>query len=105
MKTFISWIRENGSGLTLFLFLFLCIGYFFYHYYYTYQKPINSLKVGQIWKYTYGDGNPYKKPTIHYEKIIGMKDGYVLYISDEKDTMSSTEQQFVIGSKLYKDVK
>ena len=56
-----------------------------------------SIKVGQTWKYTYNDDNPYEKATINYKEVIEITGEYVLYIENKKDTLNENKFWFVLG--------
>lgn len=59
-----------------------------------------SLKVGQTWIWVSNKDNPFEISKVYEQKIIGIKDGYVWFVSNKKDTLSMSKEMFVIGSEL-----
>jgi hypothetical protein len=66
------------------------------------EQKISSMKVGQVWKHTYDENNPYKETIIYYHKIISINGDYILYIENNKDTLSSKKNLFILNSDLVK---
>jgi hypothetical protein len=60
----------------------------------------HSLKVGQTWVWTSNKDNPFKSSKVYEQKIIGIKNGYVRYVEDKKDTLSMRITTFVVGAEL-----
>jgi|TARA_R110000824_G_scaffold106610_1_gene251925 hypothetical protein len=60
----------------------------------------HSLKVGQTWIWASNKDNPFKSSEVYEQKIIGIKDGYVWYIQNKKDTLSMSKRMFVVGAEL-----
>lgn len=61
-----------------------------------YVNP-DSLKIGQVWLWVFNRENPFEDKVFHYQRIIAIKDGYVQYIDNDKDTMSSRIGVFVVN--------
>lgn len=59
-----------------------------------------KIEVGQTWRYSYGEDNPYEKPTIYYYKVMSVSGDYVQYTTEQGDTMSSRKHSFLVGSEL-----
>ena len=59
----------------------------------------DTIKVGQVWKMTYNEDNPYKKATINYNEVIEITGEYLLYVKNKRDTVSEKKYWFVVGSK------
>lgn len=62
----------------------------------------DSIKVGQTWKYSIGTDNPFEKGFITYKEVIDVKGNYVLYINENKDTVSETKSWFVVCGEILK---
>ena len=59
----------------------------------------SSIDVGQTWKYTENEDNPYEKVETTYKEVIEITGEYVLYIKDGKDTLNEKKYWFVVGSE------
>ncbi len=59
-----------------------------------------SLKVGQTWIWVLNQDNPFKVSKVYEQKIIGIKDDYVWYVENKKDTLSMSKRMFVLGAEL-----
>jgi len=64
------------------------------------EKLALTVKPGQMWVYCYSGENPFTKEHKTYNKVINVKDGYVQYVRDGRDTNSCKIQWFLIDSKL-----
>ena len=67
------------------------------------ENKEDKIKVGQTWKLVLGEKNPYKKPTIYYNRVIDIQGDYVQYIQDGKDTLSDSKRWFLISAELVED--
>ena len=59
----------------------------------------DTIKVGQVWKETYNENNPYKKVTINYKEVIEITGEYLLYVKNKKDTVVDKKYWFVVCSE------
>lgn len=59
----------------------------------------DSVKVGQIWKQTLYEDDPYKNAVIEYKEVIEITGEYVLYIKNKKDTLHENKYWFVVCSE------
>jgi hypothetical protein len=59
----------------------------------------SSIKVGQVWEVTYNRDNPYEENITFRNNVIGVDNGYVLYVQNGKDTLNETKRWFVILSE------
>jgi hypothetical protein len=62
----------------------------------------NSIKPGQVYKYTHGEDNPFEKPFVQINRVLEVKGDYVLYVNQEGDTSSTTSRLFMYNSKQIK---
>ena len=60
----------------------------------------HTVAVGQVWKETCHQDDPYQKADIHYKKVIEITGDYVLYIQDDKDTLHEKKYWFVVCSEI-----
>lgn len=66
------------------------------------QNIINEIKVGQTWSYLpYGE-DPFKEEVVVYYRVLNVKNGYVQYVRDGRDTSSLSINVFRYHSKLVK---
>ena len=65
----------------------------------------DKLQVGQTWIYKTNASNPFKAPNIYRQRIIDLKEGYVLYIENDTDTLSCSERWFLIGAEEEKNYR
>ncbi len=59
----------------------------------------DSIKVGQTWKQTLFEDDPYRKAVIDYKEVIEITGEYVLYIENDKDTLHEKKYWFVVRSE------
>lgn len=57
----------------------------------------DSLKVGQVWLWVANQNNPFEDKRYCYQRIISIKNGYVQYVENDTDTMSSRIGLFVVN--------
>lgn len=57
----------------------------------------DSLKVGQVWLWVTNQNNPFEDKKYCYQRIISIKNGYVQYVENGTDTMSSRIGLFVVN--------
>lgn len=62
----------------------------------------DNVKVGQEWHYIINKNNPYEKPIIKKQVVIGVANGYVQYIENDKDTLSCSVSWFKLGNERQK---
>ena len=89
--------------IILMLLILTALIYGIYKYPYSNYIKEESIEVGQTWKYEHGHDNPFKKPTIHWKRVIDVQGDYVLYVQDNRDTLSDKKQWFIISSKLIEE--
>lgn len=69
-------------------------------------KPLKeqyNIKIGDVYKYTIKDDNPFNESKIHYYKVIDKRDNYVKYIDlSNKDTMTMKVRTFLYGVEKVK---
>ena len=58
-----------------------------------------SIKVGQTWKQTFNEDNPYETVRVNYKKVIEITGEYVLYTMNDKDTLNEKKYWFVVSSQ------
>jgi hypothetical protein len=59
----------------------------------------NSIKVGQTWKHTLFEDDPYRKVVVDYREVIEITGEYVLYVENKKDTLHEKKYWFVVNSE------
>jgi hypothetical protein len=59
----------------------------------------DNIKVGQIWKETLYEDDPYRKAVIDYKEVIEITGKYVLYVKNKKDTLHEKKYWFVVNSE------
>jgi hypothetical protein len=59
-----------------------------------YKRNFPRIKPGQVWEYNYNEKNPFEVKITSTYKVISVKDGYVQYIINGKDTSSCVESMF-----------
>lgn len=64
-----------------------------------------DINPGEKWEYVLNYDNPFKDPIVYRYEILDVKDGYVLYVKNETDTLSSRIGYFVSGSNCVKNCK
>jgi len=69
------------------------------------SSEVRSLKIGQTWIQTVNVENPFDKTPKNYKRVLDIKEDYVLYILNEKDTLSVKKDSFVFECKIYKPIK
>lgn len=62
----------------------------------------DTLKVGQIWQQPAEQLNPFEYHNVSNNRILALEDNYVLYVRNEKDTMSDWIGLFTANAKLIK---
>lgn len=63
----------------------------------------NQIKVGQVYKYVIDEEDPFKKPHVHYYRILNVKEGFVQYYdSTWRDTSSMRASTFIWSASLIK---
>lgn len=68
------------------------------------KKAKVDFKVGQTWEHFYDIDDPFKK--VHCQrKIVDIKDGYVLYVEEDGDTLSGSARWFRRESRLIKETE
>jgi len=55
--------------------------------------------VGDTWEF-YGTGDPFNKDETYTRKVIGVKQNYVQFIENRKDTLTRTIPVFMFNSEL-----
>ena len=98
IKTEKSYLSINSKiTLTIFTILFLVGSWFFIF------KPVkdqNELKVGDLFKYSHNEDNPFEEPYVKYYMVIDKKGNYVQYIDTvSKDTMNMKIRSFLVGTE------
>lgn len=64
---------------------------------------ISTIEIGDVYCYTYGEENPFKKPYVKYHRVIDIKNDYVLYVDTiTGDTSSTKTRLFLIDSEKVK---
>lgn len=66
------------------------------------QNTFITVESGQTWIYVAFENNPYRATEIDTNYVLDVKNDYVLYITNKKDTTSRSVNYFKIGSKLIK---
>jgi len=66
------------------------------------MKTDVKLEVGQVWVAEYNLDNPYKKVQRDTLKILDLKNDYILYLKNGKDTCSDKRFWFLISTRLVK---
>lgn len=64
------------------------------------KKKEDEIEIGQTWKCTHFEDNPFKETIIVFRKVIDIQGEYVQYIENEKDKRSDKKYWFVINSEL-----
>jgi len=65
-------------------------------------NPEGSIEVGQIWKQTLHEDDPYQKAEIYYKEVIEITGDYVLFVQNKKDTLHQKKYWFVVSSECIK---
>lgn len=86
--------------LVLFGIVFLLLSFTF-----TCNRKENTVEVGQIWKSSYYENDPYREEVNYYNEIIDLPEDYVVYIQNGKDTLSETRYWFVVKSECVENCK
>lgn len=60
---------------------------------------------GETWEFVIDNDNPFEEPISYKFEVLDVKDNYVLYIEDGRDTLSSTVRYFTLGSKCIENCK
>ena len=66
------------------------------------KRNFPIIKVGQTWEYTRYNENPFEKKTTYTYDVIDIKDGYTQYITNSKDTSSTSERIFRVNTLIKK---
>jgi len=60
-----------------------------------------DVKVGQTWKSIHDERNPFSDTNmVHTKRVVDVKNNYVLYVFDGKDTLSKHKARFRSGYEL-----
>lgn len=62
---------------------------------------IMPVSPGQIWRYTSGDGDPFKAPIVADFTVLAVSNGFVLYVSGST-TNSQSIEWFKVGARRIK---
>lgn len=96
---------DRGNGLVLIITLVIVFGLVSLGYILIDEPIDNTPRVGDIWEH-YETGDPFIKNGITVRRIIGVNNGYVQYIEDDRDTISKQIYVFKYDSqKISSNVK
>lgn len=59
-----------------------------------------NIKVGQTWIWISNKKDPFKSKKIYEQKVINIKNGYIQFIENGRDTLSMSECMFLSGAEL-----
>lgn len=86
-------MRNIKQYLWPLLFVFTSLIFLSYSYYLTFYTP--SVKVGDVWRWTYGDSdNPYENVKVYTYQVMEVKNGYVKSLNLRDSTIDIEKQRF-----------
>lgn len=99
--------KENkGLSIEFKIVILILTSIFLFWCWFLILKPLKeqyNIKIGDVYKYTIKDDNPFNESKIHYYKVIDKRDNYVKYIDlSNKDTMTMKVRTFLYGVEKVK---